>query len=306
MLGAMKTLAACLVLAGSACAAPDLHWVRTNHTVTLRAGEAVRWSLHHDPAAGKPFFHPLTLPDGTVLTDLRPDDHPWHRGLWWSWKFINGVNYWEEDRKTGRSDGTTELLDAQVETQADGAARIRQTLQYRVGAAAPLLAESRTIAVSAPAADGSYHLDWTSTFTANADVKLDRTPLPGEPGGQSWGGYAGLGLRLSPALKSWVYALDGATEHGNALNGKAGRWVDFAGPTGGVTLFDHPANPRHPTPWKVIQNMPFFAPAPLFRSGLALAAGESLTFRYRIAIRAGPTTAEALLRMWQDFARAVD
>jgi hypothetical protein len=168
----MKMLAACLFIAGSACAAPDLQWARTNHTFTLRAGETVRWSLHHDPAAGKPFFHPLTLPDGTVLTDLRPDDHPWHRGLWWSWKFINGVNYWEEDRKTGRSDGKTELLETQVETQADGSARVRQTLQYRVGGA------------SAAAGGGPHHHGQRTRGRWRVSPRLDQH-LHREVGGEA-------------------------------------------------------------------------------------------------------------------------
>ena len=29
------------------------------------------------------------------MTADRPPDHIWHHGLWFSWKFINKVNYWE-------------------------------------------------------------------------------------------------------------------------------------------------------------------------------------------------------------------
>ena len=56
------------------------------------------------------------------------------------------------------------------------------------------------IDVSPPQADGAYCLDWTMVFTALTEVVLDRTPLPSEPGGKVWGGYAGLSARLSTEL----------------------------------------------------------------------------------------------------------
>ncbi|MBA7592916.1 Vitamin B12 transporter BtuB [subsurface metagenome] len=52
------------------------------------------WKFNFDKTEGKPYFHPLALEDGTPLTWLRPEDHPWHRGFWFSWKYINGLNYW--------------------------------------------------------------------------------------------------------------------------------------------------------------------------------------------------------------------
>ena len=63
-------------------------------------GQAV-WRLNCGGDQPKPHFHPVALPDGRVLTWDRPPDHVWHHGLWFSWKFINGLNYWEPDRATG-------------------------------------------------------------------------------------------------------------------------------------------------------------------------------------------------------------
>ena len=31
------------------------------------------------------YWHPLYLPDGTMITEDRPDDHPLHRGVFWAW-----------------------------------------------------------------------------------------------------------------------------------------------------------------------------------------------------------------------------
>ncbi len=65
--------------------------------------------------SAKPYIHPLRTVAGVPLTAFQPSDHVWHRGLWFSWKYINGVNYWEEAPKEidGRllsvSDGRTEV-----------------------------------------------------------------------------------------------------------------------------------------------------------------------------------------------------
>src|SRR5690606_23188877 len=44
----------------------------------------------------KSFIHPLRTLEGDVLTVDRPWDHVWHRGLYFAWKLIDGVNYWGE------------------------------------------------------------------------------------------------------------------------------------------------------------------------------------------------------------------
>ncbi len=35
------------------------------------------------------YLHPVYAPDGTVLTDDFPKDHPHHRGICWSWPIVN-------------------------------------------------------------------------------------------------------------------------------------------------------------------------------------------------------------------------
>ncbi|HEV8378205.1 MAG TPA: DUF6807 family protein, partial [Tepidisphaeraceae bacterium] len=49
----------------------------------------------------KPFFHPLSTPAGHCLSIFEPHDHPWHRGLWFTIKLINGENFWEENVEHG-------------------------------------------------------------------------------------------------------------------------------------------------------------------------------------------------------------
>jgi type 1 glutamine amidotransferase len=254
------------------------------------------WKFNYGAGLDVPYFHPLRTVDGQVLTWDRPPDHLWHHGLWFSWKFINTVNYWEIDAKTGRPAGKTSWSNVRISTGKDLKVRIAMDLAYRpVGEGVPVLTEKRTIEVSPPSTDGVYSIDWTCAFKAAAEVILDRTPLPGEPGGQVWGGYSGLSLRLAEGLTD---------REPITSDGPIGTWsddryrgrhaaMDYSGLVGGrpvgIAILDHPGNPRSPSPWYVIRSaeMSFFTPALLCYGPLALHPGETLTLRYRVLVHPG-------------------
>jgi len=254
----MKTILipfALALLPGRAAPAETISWRQTEHALALLNGTNVVWQIVADPAQGKPYFHPLATPDGTLLTDLRPADHPWHRGLWFSWKFINGLNYWEEDRQTRRSQGATELVAEKLQPHADGSATFNFSLRYHPWNAPALLTEQRTVAITAPV-HGHYEINWTSEFTAVAQVSLTRTPPPGEPGGKSYGGYAGLSLRLNQSTAGWTFSNDSGATGSAALHGQPAGWVKFSAGANcpAVTIFDSVENLHHPSPWYVNQH----------------------------------------------------
>ena len=62
----------------------SLRLEETDTGVRMRRGGSVVWNLEIDNPENRPFFHPLTLPSGKQLTDLRPKDHIWHLGYWFS------------------------------------------------------------------------------------------------------------------------------------------------------------------------------------------------------------------------------
>ena len=87
------------------------------------------WRFNHGPQQDVPFFHPVSTPTGRVLTWDAPPDHVWHHGLWFCWKYINEVNYWEPNQQTGKPDGRTTWSDVRVETRDDYSASISLDLQ---------------------------------------------------------------------------------------------------------------------------------------------------------------------------------
>ena len=100
-----------------------------------------------------------------------------------------------------------------------------------------------------PLNEQSYALDFETTLTAQADLMLDRTLFT------TWGGYGGLIVRGN---RNWQQTRllfpDGSTS--DRPTGVPATWCDLSGKfdggleqSGGVAIFDHPHNPRHPTPW---------------------------------------------------------
>lgn len=284
-----RFFAICIGLLNSSLSA-DLEVQELDDSVSMLLDDRVLWTYNHNPKEGKPYFHPLSCIDGTVFTDLRPEDHPWHRGMWFSWKFINGINYWEEDRETGLSQGQTHLLSVERVVSEGKKVTLYLKLSYSPGPAAePVLLENREIVIDPPDKQGAYRINWKSSFYAqDDDVTLDRTPIPGEPEGKSWGGYAGLSVRMNSEMKGGVFRNSEGKTDAETWAQKA-RWIAFTSPKkSSISFLDHPSNLRYPSKWYVARGMPYFSPAILFDSSYSLKGNESLTLRYRVIVSPEP------------------
>ncbi len=271
----------------------NFDWMKTDKSVALMNNDKALWQFNFGEETSKPYFHPLSLPDGTVLTEDKPGDHPWHHGLWFSWKYINGVNFWEENRKTGISDGKTDWSNVKVVTKSDNSARITMDLTYSHKGLKPILSENRMIQVSTPDAEGVYYIDWTSEFTAcsDVDVLLDRTPLPCEPDGKAWGGYAGLSVRLNGSGGNWAVATEkGHVECQDKTFRSKSKSMDFSGVFGGnpagIAMLDHPENLNAPSPWyaRAGKQMKFFSPAVICNKPHTIPSGKTVNLKYRVIV----------------------
>lgn len=290
-------------------------WQKAEDSLALLNGDHVVWRFNYGEDQPKPCFHPLALPDGTELTWLSPPDHVWHRALWFSWKEINGVNYWEEDPKTGFSAGRTDLVSCTTKPNDDHSARIEMKLSYHPPDRPAVLTEERSIEVSAPDDDGAYHIDWKSTFAAGADDVVLK-------GGTVRGGYAGLAVRIAGDTHDWRILDSEGREDGPSGGvgkntwGKHSRWADFSlvsskmHRTAGIAVLDHPGNFRHPVEWHNIidERVPFgyFNPAPLWSDSYHLPAGGRFALRYRILVHPGRGDASRIERAWKAWTTGTD
>jgi hypothetical protein len=295
----LKTTSLLLLLAAVTASAFD--WKQTDQSLALTSGTNIVWQFNYSREEGKPYFHPLTV-GGVALTAYRPPDHAWHWALWFSWKFLNGTNYWEF-AKDGKPQGVTELLDVKVEPRADHSARFALSLAYHPRGGANLLTEKRIVEVSAPDKQGGYVIDWDATFTAgDAPALLERTPPYTSKDGVKHGGYAGLSLRMAAETKGWRF-FDSDNRTTDKDSGHPGRGFSATGPEATIAILDHPKSFRHPTPWYLVQKMPFYEAAIIFKEPYTVPIGGEFSLRNRILVRPRSMTAKALEAEWKNFAK---
>ena len=258
--------------------------------VHLRSGLA---ELHYHAQHRLPYFHPVRTPAGRLVSLAVPQDHPWHVGLYFAWRFVNGVNCWEPGV------GGAAAGPVRVESDPGGTVVLRQGLLWGAAGAEPLREERQVVVhPPAPAGDG-YLLDWTGVFLADGPVTLACTPPPSEV---SWGGYAGLSLRLPRSFYNARVRDAAGRESAERVHGQPGAWCDCTGkadgePDGvcGAALIEHPSNPRHPSPSFALTagTLQFIQRAFLWSGPLLLGAGDSFCLRYRVWLHDGePDPAE--------------
>ena len=229
-------------------------------------------------SAPKPFIHPLRLPDGTIITEHEPTDHTWHRGLWFAFKFVNGINYWEErDEVCGRQ---ATRKTPQCVPKLDGTVTLWSTVDW-CDQDKNRVVEFREWQWQLTDS-GGMQLSWHSRL--EAQEALDRTPFT------TWGGYGGLFVRLLDDLKDARLVFSDGTI-ATKCTGERYEWGGIEGTTPNgqdcaVVFLPDPANPRWPEPFygHAKPNYHFFGPAPLFHEPLALAAGEILDYRVRVLV----------------------
>ncbi len=247
--------------------------------------------------APRPYVHPLTTPSGAVLSVEAPADHPWHHALWFTVKFVNGENFWEEYGEFGllRAVAVRETDDS-VEADLEWIAPDGDSVRLR---------ETRTM-TPVPIDADAYAIDWTERLSVAADTILDRTPFT------TWGGYGGLTLRGAPDWTDTVIRLDDGVARDRAL-GEPSTWLALDGQVQGqpvgVTLNSHPDNPRSPSPWYASTRADtygegwanFVNAAFLWAEPLTLAAGDRLDLRYRVIVHDGEWSTERIQAAYADW-----
>jgi hypothetical protein len=235
-----------------------------------------RWTYNAEHRK-RPNVHPLATPSGAVLTRDAPPDHPWHHGLWFTIKFVNGENFWEEYDAYG-------VLRHVSPTTVHWIRPDRSTV---------VIVDERTITETDLGVPDAYALDWSVTLTPRVDVVLDRTEFT------TWGGYGGLAIRGRGDWTDTRLLVADGTVHDRVL-GVASEWCDLSGRVdggeAGVLILDHPSNPRAPVPWYGSTRSAtygdegwanFLNAAFLWDAALEVPAGTPLAFRYRVVVHDG-------------------
>lgn len=286
----------------------ELNWAKTDSSFALQQGTDLIWQFNFNEKHGKPFFHPIYVGRNN-LTCVSPDDHLWHVGQWFSWKYINGVNYWEYQNRTYKSEGVTEIQNINIIPDSDFSAQIELAIIYHPVDGDNVLAERRTINISKPRKDGNVYMDYQFEFTALADsVDINRTPLLGEPDGKSWGGYAGLSIRFNQDFMNSHFISSSGYKY--SINGKTYDWLymGFTGLDGGLIgsqICIAPNSQREGAAWYSVNtnDLPFyyFSPAYLYKKSLLLLKGEKFSLNYRVNHLSGEVKQSELEKAFKDY-----
>jgi type 1 glutamine amidotransferase len=177
---------------------PKFNWLENDSTFALIKNNQVLWQYNFNTKYGKSFFHPVYL-DRNLITCLSPGDHPWHLGQWFSWKYINGINYWEYAGSNYELGGITDITSIKLKKNNDYSAQIYLTIDYYPTKGQTVLREERIIRVFPPHKDGRVQMDYDMNFKAVAEkVELNRTPpIAAQTNGKLWGGYSGMSVRFN-------------------------------------------------------------------------------------------------------------
>jgi hypothetical protein len=283
-------------------------------TLALVGPYGIIWRLNFSPDLTKPYFHPLRTTDGRTLTWVSPPDHPWHYGLWHSWKLIDGIYYWEEDRTSGKPKGVTQIIEVNIQRTDETGAAVEILLAYHPAdhPEENVMDEQILLEIGMPQEDGSYRILWRQKSSARKSVLLDRTPLQDEPGGNKNGGYGGLSLRGGRYLRD-VSVVNSRGITDRAAHGQPADWMLLTGTidnrSAGVSMFDHPENPRHPTPWFVVMEQPLTGPfwyinaAFVHDQPFRLNPGEPLIRTYLVRVDRATPSVEVLNQEFLRFSR---
>jgi hypothetical protein len=251
----------------------------------------------------RPFLYPLIGPSGKSLTRMGhprdPNGHSHHNSVWVTHHDVGGVAFWN-DAATSKGRIVQQRV-VQYE-DADGEALIESVNLWRDDANRVLLEEQRAMRFR-PQEGGQWLLVLDLTFSApKSPVTLGKT------------NFGMLGVRMAKTIG----VHDGGGTIRNSAGGvneagvheKAARWCDYAGPITrqareGITIFDHPTNPNHPTVFHV-RDDGWMGAALTFAGPRTIEPGSPLKLRYGLWVHAGVPEAAAIDREFDEFAKIGD
>lgn len=276
---------------------------RDGQEISLNVGGRRLWRYAFGTDREKPFIHPLRTPSGVRLTAFEPWDHQWHRGMWYSWQYINDVNYWEERQGVpeGIGAGRIRFRGPEEVSLSPRGAEVRTHYEYIDPSGTDVLDSVRTLHFHIPKND-HYFIDWKLSWNAKTDLTIRRTP-------EDWGGYSGLSVRLARTLGQFRL-LNSNGQTGDATQHQPAKWVDISGRAdggwdlaGGLAIFEHPENLRAPNPWKTFaqDGFAFINPSLVMEKPIQIETGGGFTLNYRVLVHDGVMEREAIEDLYAEY-----
>ena len=304
MASRLISLAALVLLAAKAHAAGSIPMVieTTAKAVIVRTAEGKEATRYlREKPEGSPsksgsaaYFHPFTTPKGLVVTDVGPDDHPHHRGVFFAWVNMQGAvpsDFWGwgalapiEDRR---------ILNRDVKPGPPGA-----FTAHNEWIARETVLMSEQLNARASQRNGLNVLDLDFQLTPRTNTTL---PI---------GAFSGFCVRTrkSPGIVAHEpagVARHPAPKHDKPATGWPDRpWyaysLDLPEGRGGVAVLNHPGNP--PSLWHNLAPIGMLNPCIHAAAPLELKPDQPLKLRYRVVSFDGDVPTAKLDEMAREWA----
>ena len=304
---------AAILLCFTSARAQEVKLTQSDNKVRVEIGGKL-FTEYYFKDVPRPYCYPLLGPGDVAVTRDWPmkdspgedHDHPHHRSLWFAHGDVNGVDFWSEEKQFGK-----QVHQKFIEVKSGKTGILKTANDWISPDGKVICSDERTL---------TFHnstnpkiLDFNVTIKAsNGDVVL----------GDTKEGTMAIRLAETMRLAPNKFNKDKPTGHiiqdtgvrdGDTW-GKRARWCDYYGSvngkTMGVAIFDHPNNPRHPTWWHV-RDYGLFAANPFgvhyfekkeaHEGDLKIAAGQSVTFRYRIILHEGDEKVAKISDLYKDY-----
>ncbi len=255
--------------------------------------ESGRIVLQHNARPGmRPYIHPLRGPDGRAcLTEDSPWHHLWQHGAQTGFHGVNGCDFWFDPGQQAKvATGTIEPSAPSIVSEFPATWSIAAMWRHADGS--ELMVEEQTWSLQA-AADVLY-LDLAWRMEAIPDVQIVQ------------GLYGGLFVRMPFRADREARVISATGLQDDATEQQAAAWVDVRMPVddggvwGGMVILDHPQNPGHPTHWRV-DGQRGINPAPCIPGPIELAAGDGISYRYRLILHDGSLGPETIQDRWDAY-----
>jgi hypothetical protein len=288
-------------------------------------------AYRYDDQRKKPLLWPVVSPGGHEVTRSYPMkvkagervDHPHHLGIWLNYGDVNGLDFWNNSDaiKPERADRYGTIRHQKVEKLKGGKGQgtLAVTAAWQAPTGTTLLDESTTYTFSVK--DKVRIIDRTTTLTAKKDtvhftdnkegmfgMRVARElELPNDKAVKLSDDQGGV-VEVETPDNSKVKGDYLSSEHitGEDVWGTRAQWMKLFGEIDGeslaIVIYDHSDNVGYPTYWHA-RGYGLFAANTLGQKAMSkgenelnfkLEPGQSVTFKYRVAIFSGEVSREGI------------
>ena len=262
-------------------------------------------AFHYNPQDLRPFLYPLRASHAASLTRMgHPHDpltHSHHNSVWVSHNSVNGLDFWGDHAKNqGRI--LTPGIPREAYQEGDETASMRSLHHWVRDSDGELqMIEERHTQILPLQGSSSWLLILDLKFSAPKDrpVKFGAT------------GFGPVAVRMARSIGvhdggGRILNSEGALNE-KAVFRKPARWCDYSGRIGrgekdfgGITLMNHPQNPRNPTAFHV-RDDGWMGCCLDLDADHEIPANGSLHLRYALWVHDGMADQDSCEQHWQRF-----